>query len=152
MKYTLTTDQSPLAASWLKLGIFSLIAAGLFSLLLVLSRTPGVQELIPWIDFFHTALVVHVNLSVLIWFMSFTCLFWSIYAGPKLVILDRFSLLLCIAGTGLLVISPFLGAGKPLINNYIPVLQHPLFFWSIGLFSLGVTIQSLRVLLSHHKN
>lgn len=146
MNITLTTDQSPIAPSWLKLGVFSLIAAGLFSLLLVLSRTPGAQDIIPWIDFFHTALVVHVNLSVLIWFMSFSCLFWSIYAGPRLLILDKVALYLCIAGTGLLVVSPFLGADKPLLNNYIPVLQHPLFFWSIGLFSLGVLIQCVRVL------
>ncbi len=147
MNITLTTDQSPFAASWLKLGVFSLIAAGLFSLLLVLSRTPGAQDIIPWIDFFHTALVVHVNLSVLIWFMAFSCLFWSIYAGSRLLILDRLALYLCIAGTGLLVAAPFLGADKPLLNNYIPVLQHPLFFLSIGLFTLGVLIQCVRVLL-----
>jgi len=118
----------------------TLIAAGLFSLLLVLSRTPGAQDIIPWIDFFHTALIVHVNLSVLIWFMSFSCLFWSIYAGNRLLILDKIALYLCVAGTGLLVAAPFLGAGKPLLNNYIPVLQHPLFFWSIGLFSLGLVL------------
>jgi hypothetical protein len=55
-------------------------------------------------------------------------------------------LYLCIAGTGLLVVAPFLGADKPLLNNYIPVLQHPLFFWSVGLFTLGVLIQCVRVL------
>jgi len=60
----------PLLKSWLLLSVFSLIAAGLFSLLLVLSRTPGIQSVIPWVDFFHTALVVHVDLSVLIWFLS----------------------------------------------------------------------------------
>lgn len=146
MEITLTTNQSPLASSWLKLGVFSLIAAGLFSLLLVLSRTPGAQDIIPWIDFFHTALVVHVNLSVLIWFMSFSCLFWSIYAGGQFQLFEKLALYLCITGTGLLVVSPFLGADKPLLNNYIPVLQHPLFFWSIGLFGFGLFIQCIRVL------
>ena len=146
MDITLTTGQSPVAPSWLKLGVFSLIAAGLFSLLLVLSRTPGAQDIIPWIDFFHTALVVHVNLSVLIWFMSFSCLFWSLYAGSRYLILEKLALLLCISGTVILVLAPFLGADKPLLNNYIPVLQHPLFFWSIGLFALGVFIQCVRVL------
>ena len=147
MEITLTTDRSPMAPSWLKLGIASLIAAGIFSLLLVLSRTPGAQDFIPWIDFFHTALVVHVNLSVLIWFMSFSCLFWSLYAGGRFVLLEKLALGLCITGTAILVVSPFLGAGEPLINNYIPVLQHPLFFWAIGLFTGGVLIQVLRVLL-----
>ena len=152
MDITLTTGQSPVSPSWLKLGVFSLIAAGLFSLLLVLSRTPGAQDIIPWIDFFHTALVVHVNLSVLIWFMSFSCLFWSIYAGSRYLLLEKLAFLLCVSGTFILVIAPFLGADKPLLNNYIPVLQHPLFFWSIGLFALGVLIQCTRVLLIMPKN
>jgi hypothetical protein len=38
-----------------------------FSILLVMARTPFVQELIPFIDFFRVALVVHVKLSVLEW-------------------------------------------------------------------------------------
>lgn len=146
MEITLTVGKSSLAPAWLKLGVASLIAAGIFSLLLVLSRTPGAQDVIPWLDFFHTALVVHVNLSVLIWFMSFSCVFWSLYAHGSFLLLEKLALLLCAAGTALLVVAPFLGAGKPLINNYIPVLQHPLFFWAIGLFAAGVLIQVLRVL------
>lgn len=147
MEITLTDDRPQLAPSWLKLSVASLIAAGIFSLLLVLSRTPGAQDIIPWIDFFHTALVVHVNLSVLIWFMSFSCLFWSLYTKSRFLLLEKLALLLCVAGTAILVISPFLGAGEPLLNNYIPVLQHPLFFWSVGLFTLGIFIQCLRVIL-----
>lgn len=147
MEITLSPEKSALTTSWLKLSIASLIAAGIFSLLLVLSRTPGAQDIIPWIDFFHTALVVHVNLSVLIWFMSFSCVFWSIYAGSRFLILEKLALALCVIGTALLVIAPFLGAGEPLMNNYIPVLQHPLFFWAIGLFTMGVLIQCLRVIV-----
>ena len=147
MEITLTNNRSPYSSAWLKLGVFSLIAAGLFSLLLVLSRIPGAQVIIPWIDFFHTALVVHVNLSVLFWFMTFTSLFWSLYAGTRFLILEKIALTSCVAGTLLLVVAPFLGAGKPLINNYIPVLQHPLFFWSLGIFTFGVLLQCIRVLL-----
>lgn len=147
MSISLETPQSPITSSWLKLSIASLIAAGLFSLLLVLSRTPGAQEIIPWIDFFRTALVVHVNLSVLYWFMSFSCVFWSIYAGSKYLLVEKLALILCVIGTIILISSPFLGAGKPLINNYIPVLQHSLFLWGIGIFTLGVLIQCLRTII-----
>jgi len=147
MSISLETPQSPITSSWLKLSIASLIAAGLFSLLLVLSRTPGAQEIIPWIDFFRTALVVHVNLSVLYWFMSFSCVFWSIYAGSKYLLVEKLALILCVIGTIILISSPFLGAGKPLINNYIPVLQHSLFLWGIGIFTLGVLIQCLRIII-----
>lgn len=147
MNISLSAEQSPYASSWLKLSVASLIAAGLFAVLLVLSRAPGIQDIIPWIDFFHTALVVHVNLSVLIWFMSFSCLFWSLYATGRYLILDRLALYSCVAGTLILVVAPFLGAGKPLINNYIPVLQHPLFFWATGLFASGLLLQTVRVVL-----
>ena len=47
--------------AWLTLGLVSLVAAGIFSILLVLARTPVVQGLIPFLDFFHIALVVHVT-------------------------------------------------------------------------------------------
>ena len=147
MKISESGITSPHTSSWLKLGVASLLAAGLFSLLLVLSRTPGVQNFIPWIDFFHTALVVHVNLSVLYWFMSFSCIFWSIYAGSRFLLLEKIALILSIIGTIIIIAAPFLGADKALINNYIPVLQHDLFLWGIGLFSAGVLIQSVRTLL-----
>mgnify|MGYP001552282798 FL=1 len=79
--------------------------------------------------------------------MTFTSLFWSLYAGTRFLILEKIALTSCVAGTLLLVVAPFLGAGKPLINNYIPVLQHPLFFWSLGIFTFGVLLQCIRVLL-----
>ena len=58
-----------LAMAWLLLGLSALVASGLFSLLLVLSRTPQLQSWFPVADFFRVALVVHVDLSVLVWFL-----------------------------------------------------------------------------------
>ncbi len=130
-----------LARKWLLLGLFAVIAAGLFSVLLVMSRTPSVQEVIPFIDFFHVALVVHVNLSVFIWFMSFACVLWTLTAEDSLMPLAQFSFYLSCAGTVLLVVCPFFGVGNPLMNNYIPTLQHPVFFVALGLFGAGVALR-----------
>ena len=137
----------PLLKSWLLLSVFSLIAAGLFSLLLVLSRTPGIQSFIPWVDFFHTALVVHVDLSVLIWFLSMSALLWSIQIqnAPKFILLAP---ALVAAGTLVMVISPFAGAGDPLMNNYVPVLQHPLFFFGLNTVAAGIALQLFYNLLT----
>jgi len=44
---------------------------GFFALLVVLARTPYVSDLFPSVDFFRSALVVHVDLSVLLWFFAF---------------------------------------------------------------------------------
>ena len=40
-----------LALGWLWLCVLALLVAGVFSILLVVSRTPYVSEIIPWIDF-----------------------------------------------------------------------------------------------------
>jgi hypothetical protein len=73
VQYTLTLPigaQRTLARGWLWLAMAALIGSGLFSLLLVLSRTPGVNRWLPGVDFFRVALVVHVDLSVLVWFVA----------------------------------------------------------------------------------
>src|SRR3989337_2986753 len=72
-----------LARGWLMLGLLSLLGSGLFSVLLVLARAPFVQDLIPWADFFHTALVVHVDLSVLVWFLAFAGVLWSLNSSNR---------------------------------------------------------------------
>ena len=51
------TEQRTIATGWLFLGVAALIGAGLFSILLVLARTPYVAKLVPGIDFFHVASV-----------------------------------------------------------------------------------------------
>jgi hypothetical protein len=47
-----------------------------------------------------------------------------------------------------IVLSPFLGAGKPFMNNYVPVLQDPLFFSGLSLFGIGILILVVRGLIS----
>lgn len=120
------------------LGLVSLLAAGFFSILLVLARTPVVQGLIPLLDFFQIALVVHVTLSVLIWLLAMSAVNWSLVASSDNVTWDRLSMLLAALGTGVIIVCPFLGAGDPLMNNYVPVLRHPLFYTGLGLFVAAI--------------
>jgi hypothetical protein len=137
-----------LAAGWLKLGIFALLAAGIFSLLLVMSRTPGVQDVIPWLDFFHTALIVHVVLSVVVWFIAFAGVLWTANSSITHPWWDKTILAVAAMGTGLIVVSPFTGNGNPLLNNYVPILQQPVFLAGLCLFGIGfawLVIRSLMV-------
>jgi hypothetical protein len=135
------------ATGWLSLAVASLVIGGLFVVLIVLSRTPGIQEIIPWVDFFKTALVVHVDMTVLVWFLAFAGVFWSLNSDRLCVSCAWTPLLLCILGTVIITLSPFLGAGAPLMNNYVPVLQDPIFFVGLGIFGLGFTLQVLLGLL-----
>ncbi len=129
---------------WLLLALLSLVIGGLFTILIVLSRTPGISDFFPWVDFFHTALVVHVDLTVLVWFLSFAGLFWSLNSDGRCPSCGWTALYVAIAGTAIMTASPFLGAGDPLMNNYVPVLRDPIFFTGLGVFGIGFTLLVLR--------
>jgi hypothetical protein len=94
--------------AWLTLGLASLVAAGGYSILLVLARTPVVQEMIPLVDFFRVALVVHVDLSVLIWLLSIAGMMWSLSSARDLPLWDKVSFWLAAGGAvGYLIVSIF---------------------------------------------
>jgi len=135
-------------SAWIILGLLSLIAAGVFSILLVLARTPFVQQYIPFVDFFHVALVVHVNLSVLVWLLSISAAFWSLATAGRYERWQYVSLWTAAIGTLVMVIAPFVGAGRPLISNYVPVLDHPIFFAGLGLFITGITSHVICTLIA----
>jgi hypothetical protein len=139
------------ARAWMLLGLAALVGAGLFSLLLVLARTPAIQQLIPLVDFFRVALVIHVNLSVLIWLLSMAGVFWSLACRNDAPRWDRFSFWLAALGTAIIVISPFVGATEPLMSNYVPVLRHPVFYVGLGSFTAGIFLHLLRCGLDHHR-
>ena len=66
------------SARWLQLGVLSLGLAGLFAVLLVLSRMPVAESFFPWVDFFSIELVVHFDKSVMICFLSMAGRVWSL--------------------------------------------------------------------------
>lgn len=138
-----------LSTAWLQLGVLSLGLAGLFAILLVLSRIPGSESFFPWVDFFHTALVVHVDLSVLIWFLAMSSLVWSltIPVDSQRRMLHRIAFGLALTGTLGIALSALIGDGAPLMNNYVPVLQRPFFFAALTVFALGIASESLLALI-----
>ena len=134
-------------SAWIILGLLSLVAAGIFSILLVLARTPVLQTLIPFTDFFHIALVVHVNMSVLVWLLTISAAMWSLGSSGEHKLWDRASFWLAAFGAAVMVIAPFAGAGNPQMSNYVPVLDHPLFFAGLLLFVLGIASHIVRAVI-----
>lgn len=137
-----------LARAWLWLGLAALIGAGLFSVLLVVSRTPYVSQWLPVADFFRVALVVHVDLSVLVWFMALAGMLWSLNGSAWGMGWAWSALGLCVAGAALMSLAPFLGGGQPVMANYIPVLDGPMFIAGLLVFSGGVALLVLRSMLT----
>ncbi len=137
-----------LALGWFLLGVLSLLLAGLLALSLVLSRMPMVQEYVPFLNDFHVLLVVHVDLSVLIWFISFAGVFWCIASTDKIMWLGWTALFFSSLGTILIALCPFVGASNPLMNNYIPVLNDSLFLTGLFIFAFGFTLHITWALLT----
>ena len=132
-----------LARGWLWLGLLALIGSGLFSLLLVLARTPMINRWLPGVDFFRVALVVHVDLSVLVWFAALAGMLWSLNARPRATVCGWVALGGCGAGALLMALAAFVGDGLPVMANYIPVLERPLFM--AGLLTFGAACAVLVV-------
>ncbi|MCK6425208.1 MAG: cbb3-type cytochrome c oxidase subunit I [Burkholderiaceae bacterium] len=130
----------PLARAWLALGVAALIGSGLLALVLVLSRTPGIAAVFPLRDLFRAALVVHVDLSVLIWFMAFAGLLWSLTCGAAGSAWGRAGWALACVGTAVMTVSPFLPDAHPLLNNYIPVLEQPAFLTGLAIAGVGFAL------------
>src|SRR3990170_7697932 len=65
-----------LVFAWLLFAVSTLVFAGLFAVLLALSRTPVIQGVYSGKNFVRVALVGHVDLSVVIWFLAFMAMLW----------------------------------------------------------------------------
>lgn len=132
-----------LAVAWLWLAVLTLLGAGIFAVLLVLARTPVIGELIPFTDFFHTALVIHVNLSSLVWILSFASVLWSLNSRSIFPWFAKTLFMVVLIGVVIITVSPFLGSANALKSNYIPVLDDPLFLTGLGIFGVGIGLQVL---------
>jgi hypothetical protein len=137
-----------LGIGWLLLALGSLVVGGLLTIVIVLSRTPYVQDIFPWVDLFHTALVVHVDLTVLVWFLAMAGVLWSINSNTRCYRCGWAALLLCVTGAGIMTLSPFLGSVDPMMTNYIPILRDPLFLAGLAIFGGGFLLLVVRGLLS----
>ncbi|MBI5908467.1 MAG: cbb3-type cytochrome c oxidase subunit I [Betaproteobacteria bacterium] len=132
------------AIGWLALGLAALVGSGLFSILLVLARTPYVQQLVPVTDLFHVALVVHVDLSVLVWFVSLAGMLWTLNGGERWLPLAWMALTLAFVGTVFMCVAPFVGHGMPVMSNYVPVLDNPVFLYGLSVLGAAFALLTLR--------
>lgn len=135
-----------LARGWLWLGLAALIGSGLFSVLLVVSRTPYINQWLPAANFFHISLVLHVDLSVLVWFVSMGGLLWSVHAQSRGLGSGWWALGVTAVGTLAMALAPFLNPGEPIMANYIPVLESSLFLVGLVIFGAGGTLLIVRSL------
>lgn len=136
----------PLARAWLLLAIAALAASGIFSVLLVVARTPGLQAVLPAADFFRVALIVHVDLSVLVWFGAFAAVLWSAAGTERWLGAAWVAWGLALLGTVGMCVAPFVDPGLPVMANYVPVIDSAVFLWGLTLFGAGFGLMAVRAM------
>jgi len=136
---------------WSGVAIGSLAVAGVFALLLAVSRIPGIEDVFPWpLGFFHKGLVIHVVFSFVIWFLAvFGALLALVgaHAGggePRFAGVGRIAVLGATASCPLLFIPALLDRGEPTLNNYVPVIIDPLYYAGIAVLAVSVALAVLR--------
>lgn len=141
--------------AWTLLSVGALAIAGVFALLLVFSRTPVIQDILPWPwkSFFHKGLVTHVVFSFVVWFLATMGAMWSYgYAqrvgGAARSQIGAVALGFVSLGCVGLILPALLDLGTAELNNYIPVMNHPLYFAGLVCLFLGLVIVALRELSS----
>ncbi len=150
----LSNNSRRLLYAWVFLPVFTLIFAGIFALLIALARTPVIQNLFPNKDYFYIALVGHVILAVVIWFLTFKGALWVLTTTgflkkePFSLLLGWVSFWLTAAGTILIILPAITGRGIPIIINYIPLIEHPLFYVGLVLSGIGILLTIVNSLLT----
>ena len=138
---------------WAWLAVGALAVAGVFALLLALSRIPGMEKTPFWpIDFFYKGLVIHVVFSLVIWLQGVFAFLVSV-ATLKLAGDDVRAAPLGRIGQGAVLLAfpclfapAFLEATQPALTNYIPIIRHPAYDLGLFALALGVLAPVVRLL------
>ena len=128
------------AKQWLKLALLSIALSGLAPLLLLAGRASIYAELAMVKTWFVPVLVLHVNLSVGLWFLALTMMLWRLLWPVKLPYgWHMASLLSFLLGILAFIGAPFAG-GEAFTSNYIPVQNNAFFFFGLSLILISLLL------------
>lgn len=130
------------ARRWVLLAVGSLLMSGVLALLLVVARTPLFSRFVTDPAFFRRCLVVHVDLSLLVWVYAFAAaLSFLLPESGASSRASRLGVFVATAGVVLLLGAAGAPGAQPILANYVPMIDH----WS---FSLGLVVFGAGVLMS----
>ena len=142
------SDVSAEARGWITMSVGSLLIAGILSLWVVLGRLPVISHRIADPLFFKRCLVVHVNLAIVLWFYAFLCGLVSLRLPAGSGRRGRLALGIAWAGTLAILTGALARGAQPVLSNYIPVIDHPLFLGGLALFFSGVALHTWGTIFS----
>jgi len=141
--------------AWCGLAIASLALAGVFALLLALSRVPGVDEVFPWpLQFFDRGLVIHVVFSFVVWFLAVFAAYIAVATArisngaPRADGIRKLAIAAAATAAALLFIPGLTDSGEPSLNNYVPVIINPIYYAGLLTLASAICLAGLRLVLN----
>jgi hypothetical protein len=125
-------------------AVGSLVLSGVLALSLLVGRLPVLAPWVPDPGFFRRCLVVHVNLSLVVWLLSFSAALTFLVPSPrKQSAISRSGVLVSVGGALLMLLSAGATNAEPVLANYFPAVDHWLFRLGQAVFGLGVVLSLL---------
>jgi hypothetical protein len=129
------------ARRWFLFAVGSLVLAGLLSLTLVVGRLPFLGWLFTDPLFFKRALVVHVDLAMVVWFQAGTVAFLALGLGRRIPsVVGTAARTLGVVGIAAMLAGALMPGAQPILANYVPVIDHPVFITGLVCWFAGTGI------------
>lgn len=141
-----TATVSADARRWCALAFASLVIAGLLSLAVVIGRLPILSRIIDDPLFFKRCLVVHVDLSLVVWFYAFLAGLLALRNHPGPAPVRTVGFILAVVGVGAMLAGGLVRGAQPVLANYVPVIDTPLFGLGLAAFFVGTLLHVIHAL------
>lgn len=138
---------------WTLAALGALAVSGILAPMLAISRAPGMDVYLPWAEqAFVRAIIEHVVFSVVVWTFAIFGGLMTISAArsgsQRGALLGRAGLWLMIPTFVLLFVPGVLTSAEPSLNNYVPVMIHPLYYSGVVVLFGALMLVVLRLLLT----
>ena len=140
---------------WAGLAIGSLAVAGIFAILIAVSRIPGIEKLGIWpLDFFQKGLIIHVIFSFVVWFMAVMGGLWHLATlkmangAPRAEPLGRGGVAMGWLSMVFLFAPALMDRSEPSLNNYLPIIIDPLYYGGLATLGAGLLLSAVRLFLN----
>lgn len=121
---------------WFKNSIISLAISGLYFLVYIIFRTCLFCYVSHNQLFIHSVIIIYINLSILVWFLSITAMMWSL--NKFTTGFENVYSRLVFCGILLIACSPICSDSVAVMNNHIPMLENIFFILGLSLFASGI--------------
>lgn len=133
---------------WVFLAVATLAVSGLAPLILLAGRASHFAETALVKSTFAEALVIHVDLSVIAWFLAILALFWSLVShrdDARIPTLHGAAAVCYAFGALAIASGPIAMEGEVFFSNYIPVHTSNLFMVGLSLIFTGILLAMVQI-------